>query len=202
MSPVRETCAAAQFGRETAHLQYAYFVAVFFAEEHHGVGFCASSMLIMAALTATLAKMASLTRRSTSAISSAVTAWGWEMSKRVDSAVTKEPFCSTCPPNTSRRALCIRWVALWLRILALRISSSTLAVMLSPTFRRPEVCTPNCPNTTALIFGYRVLQSGFRLRRYSRRRRLTAGFCIERVKSITTAPLSPSFNSTTCPPSL
>ena len=32
-------CTAAQFGRETAHLQYAHFVAVFFAEEHHGAGF-------------------------------------------------------------------------------------------------------------------------------------------------------------------
>lgn len=105
MSPVRETCAAAQFGRETAHLQYAYFVAVFFAEEHHGVGFCASSMLIMAALTATLAKTASLTRRSTSAISSAVTAWGWEMSKRVDSAVTKEPFVRRVRP-IRRAGLC------------------------------------------------------------------------------------------------
>ena len=33
---------------------------------------------------------------------------------------TSEPFCCTCAPSTSRSALCIRWVALWLRTVLAR----------------------------------------------------------------------------------
>jgi hypothetical protein len=48
-------------------------------------------------------------------ISSAVTGWVWAKSKRVLSGSTCEPFCCTWSPSTSRSALCIRWVAEWLR---------------------------------------------------------------------------------------
>ena len=114
--------------------------------------FCASSMDMVSTRTGTFSIIAWFTRRSTSAISSAVIACGWEMSKRVSSAFCSEPFCSTCVPSTSRRALCIKWVTLWLRMMASRTALSTSAQMLSPTFRLPETSVPKCPCTAALIF--------------------------------------------------
>jgi hypothetical protein len=58
-------------------------------------------------------------------ICASVTGALWAKSKRVRSALTSEPFCCTCAPSTSRRALCIRWVALWLRTVRARRSALT-----------------------------------------------------------------------------
>ena len=46
----------------------------------------------------------SFTKCSTLRISSSVTFWKCEKSKRNESGDTNEPFCSTCVPNTSRSA--------------------------------------------------------------------------------------------------
>ncbi|MCY1562229.1 hypothetical protein D9M68_995890 [compost metagenome] len=66
--------------------------------------------------------------------------------------MTSEPFCCTWLPSTSRRALCIRWVALWLRTVAARSARFTLAVTVSPTASVPCSIAPWWPNTSALIF--------------------------------------------------
>ena len=75
MSPVRETCVPPHNSVEKPPICSTRTSSPYFSPKSiMAPVFWASSMLIMAALTATLAKMASLTRRSTSAISSAVTA--------------------------------------------------------------------------------------------------------------------------------
>ncbi len=68
-----------------------------------------------------------MTLTSTSRICASVIGALWAKSKRVRSASTSEPFCCTCCPSTSRKALCIRWVTLWLRIVRARRSASTRA---------------------------------------------------------------------------
>ena len=59
-------------------------------------------------------KIRLFTNCSTFLSSSSVSLAKWEKSKRKVSGATREPFCSTCVPNTSRKAWCNRWVALWL----------------------------------------------------------------------------------------
>jgi hypothetical protein len=73
-------------------------------------------------------------------------------SKRVRSASTSEPFCCTWAPSTSRSALCIRWVALWLRTVRARLSPSTFAASVSPTRSVPSTTRPWWPETSAWIF--------------------------------------------------
>jgi hypothetical protein len=92
---------------------------------------------ITRASVAALARISALTMRSTSRISSAVIGWVWAKSKRVLSGSTCEPFCCTWPPSTSRSALCIRWVAEWLRMVRARASVSTFAVTPLPTLQLP-----------------------------------------------------------------
>ena len=70
-----------------------------------------------------------LTKCSTSRSCSSVTFWKWEKSKRKDSGVTKEPFCSTCVPNTWRNASSSKWVQEWLAAEAARFSVSTHAII-------------------------------------------------------------------------
>ena len=55
-----------------------------------------------------LARILAFTICSTLRISSSVTFWKWEKSKRRESGVTSDPFCSTCVPSTVRRASCSR----------------------------------------------------------------------------------------------
>ena len=76
-----------------------------------------------------LARIFALTMCSTLRISSSVTFWKCEKSKRRESGVTKEPFCSTCSPNTSRSAASSKWVAEWLAAQAARLSVSTHAII-------------------------------------------------------------------------
>ena len=76
-----------------------------------------------------LARILALTICSTLRISSSVTFWKWEKSKRNESGVTNEPFCSMCSPNTSRKAASSKWVAEWLAAQAARLSVSTQAII-------------------------------------------------------------------------
>ncbi len=71
---------------------------------------------------------------STVRISSGVIFWKWEKSNRNTSGETYEPFCSTCLPNTSRNASCIRWVAEWLHSVAVLFSVSIRAVKVASNF--------------------------------------------------------------------
>ena len=104
--------------------------------------FCASSSGISSAPVAVLARTSRLTISSTWRISSAVIGAVWAKSKRVFSGSTSEPFCCTWAPSTSRSALCIRWVTEWLRAVAARAATSTLASTPCPTASRPVVTTP------------------------------------------------------------
>ena len=76
-----------------------------------------------------LARILALTICSTLRSSSSVTFWKWEKSKRNESGVTNEPFCSICSPRTSRRAASSKWVAEWLAAQAARLSVSTQAII-------------------------------------------------------------------------
>ena len=96
-------------------------------------------------------------------------------SKRVLLASTNEPFCCTCSPNTSRKALCKIWVALWLRMISVLCWTSTSAFRESPTFNSPSSTSPWCPNTSAWI--------------------LKVSSTAKRTDSLRNSPLSP-----TCPP--
>src|SRR5450830_670412 len=112
----------------------------------------ASSNDMCCALVSWFCRISRLTMASTWAICSAVTGALWLKSKRVLSASTSEPFCATWLPSTSRKALCIRWVAEWLRMVRPRLSSSTRASTWSPTLSEPSASTPWWPNTSAWIF--------------------------------------------------
>ena len=112
----------------------------------------AASMSITRALACALSKISALTLASIAVICASVTGALCAKSKRVRSALTKLPFCCTCSPSTSRRALCIKCVALWLRMVLARMSMLTCADTVSPTFKLPDVSTPWWPNTSALIF--------------------------------------------------
>ena len=114
--------------------------------------FCASSIDISCATVPALPRISALTIASIWRICASVTGALCAKSKRVRSGVTSEPFCCTCVPSTSRSALCIRWVALWLRTMRARRSPSTLAVNTSPTFTAPSTTRPWWPNTSAWIF--------------------------------------------------
>ncbi|MDT4843929.1 hypothetical protein FQZ97_778680 [compost metagenome] len=114
--------------------------------------FWADSRSITRACVGALSRISALTRFSISRICSRVTGALCAKSKRVLSASTSEPFCCTWSPSTSRRALCIRWVTEWLRMVAARRAVSTAALTVSPTFSVPWVCVPWWPNTSALIF--------------------------------------------------
>ena len=58
---------------------------------------------------------------STAVISSALTGFGCEKSKRSRSGATSEPFCATCVPSVCRSASCSRCVAEWLARMAVRL---------------------------------------------------------------------------------
>ena len=114
--------------------------------------FCASSIGSTRAFVAWFSRISALTSASTRRICSAVTGALWAKSKRVRSASTSEPFCCTCSPSTSRSALCIRWVALWLRTVLARRSVSTFAFSTSPMRISPSTMRPSWPTTAAWIF--------------------------------------------------
>ena len=103
---------------------------------------CASSSAITCAEATALIKISALTIASTRRIWASVTGALWAKSKRVRSALTNDPFCATWSPSTSRRALCIKWVALWLRTVLARCSASTLATKLAPTLSMPSTTRP------------------------------------------------------------
>jgi hypothetical protein len=108
--------------------------------------FCASSSAITRAWVAALARISALTSASTGGSPRRVIGALWAKSKRVLSASTSEPFCCTWAPSTSRRALCIRWVAEWLRTVLARAATST-GRDVSPTASLPVRTTPWWPNT-------------------------------------------------------
>ncbi len=76
-----------------------------------------------------LARILAFTKCSTSRSCSSVTFWKWEKSKRRESGVTSEPFCSTCVPNTWRNASSSKCVQEWLASQAARLSVSTQAII-------------------------------------------------------------------------
>ena len=112
--------------------------------------FCASSIAITRACVARVGQdlgvdHAPRRARSARRVSGAL----WAKSKRVRSALTSEPFCCTCAPSTSRSALCIRCVALWLRTVlraALGVDARDDA---SPTATAPSTTRPWWPCTAA-----------------------------------------------------
>ena len=114
--------------------------------------FWADSMSITRAWAWTLAKISAFTLASICAISAAVTGALWAKSNRVLSASTNEPFCCTWVPSTSRKALCIKWVAEWLRTVDSRTAVLTCACTWSLTASVPWVLVPWWANTSALIF--------------------------------------------------
>ncbi|CFU02723.1 Uncharacterised protein [Bordetella pertussis] len=89
-----------------------------------------------------LASTSALTMASTRAICSAVMGASCAKSKRVLSGSTSEPRCCTWAPSTSRKALCIRCVAEWLRTVRARRTASTRASKVSPTFSAPASSVP------------------------------------------------------------
>ena len=91
--------------------------------------FASSMGILRYSLRGILARILAFTRCSTRRISSSVTFWKWEKSKRRDSGVTNDPFCSTCSPNTSRSASSSKWVAEWLAAQAARLFVSTHAII-------------------------------------------------------------------------
>ena len=114
--------------------------------------FWACSNDITCAVVAWLLSISELTSSSTRNISSRETGAVWAKSKRVLLASTKDPLCWTWEPKTSRKALCMRCVALWLRIIACRFVISTLADSRSLTRMVPSSKMPWWPKTSAWIF--------------------------------------------------
>ena len=115
MSPVRCTCVPPHSSRLLPMSSTRTSSPYFSPNSIIAPIFCASSMRITRACVAALARISALTSASTCAICASVTGALCAKSKRVRSALTSEPFCCTWAPSTSRSALCIRCVALWLR---------------------------------------------------------------------------------------
>ncbi len=135
--------------------------------------FCASSIGITRAWVAALARISALTRSSTRAICASLIGALCAKSKRVRSAFTSEPFCCTCAPSTSRSALCIRCVTLWLRMVLMRCSASTRATNSSPSSTSPSTMRPWWPNTLACTF--------------------SVSSTITRARALRSSPLSPTW---------
>jgi hypothetical protein len=111
--------AAAQFARR-ADVEHAHLVAVLLAEQHHGAG-------LLRRLDVHHARL----RRGVGddlVVDDALDARDLVVRHRlrvgeVEARLvgsTSEPFCCTWPPSTSRSALCMRWVAEWLRAVRAR----------------------------------------------------------------------------------
>ena len=152
ISPVRVTCVPPHSSRELPISSTRTSSPYFSPNNIMAPVFCADSISITRACVAWLAIISAFTICSTLATSASVTGTLCTKSKRVFSVSTSEPFCCTCSPNTSRKALCMRWVAEWLRIVLARACVSTLAAIWSPTFKVPVLSTPWWPNTCAWIF--------------------------------------------------
>jgi hypothetical protein len=138
MSPVRcDVGAAAQFAR-AADVHHADAVAVLLAEQRHGAGLHrvveghhAGARLGVGEDLAVddLLDGADLVGGHRRLVG--------EVEARAGDS-TSEPFCCTWLPSTSRRALCMRWVAEWLRTVAAREARSTFACTVLPTVSLPS----------------------------------------------------------------
>ena len=121
MSPVRCTCVPPHSSRLVPMSSTRTVSPYFSPNSIMAPVVLADSMSITRACVGWLARISALTRASRSRGSARRSpAWLCVKSKRVLSASTSEPFCCTCSPSTSRSALCIRWVTLWLRMVAWR----------------------------------------------------------------------------------
>ena len=113
--------------------------------------FCASSKDMTLPEVAVFSRISWLTIPSILRICSDVIGALWVKSKRVLVASTREPFCCTWSPSTSRKALCRIWVALWLRMVSVLCWTSTTALSTSPTLSSPSSNSPWWPKTSAWI---------------------------------------------------
>ncbi len=104
-----------------ANVQHAHGFAVLLAKQHHRAGGLGRFDVHHAGIGGGVGQnfLRSPALRS-ARICSAVTGALCVKSKRVRSALTKLPFCCTCSPSTSRRALCMMCVTEWLRMVAAR----------------------------------------------------------------------------------
>jgi hypothetical protein len=152
MSPVRATCVPPQSSRLLPMSSTRTSSPYFSPKSIIAPVFCACSSGSTRAWVAALARISAFTSASICATSASLTGALCAKSKRVRSAFTSEPFCCTWPPSTSRRALCIRWVTLWLRIVLARCTASTRAANTSPSSTVPSTMRPWWPCTAAWIF--------------------------------------------------
>ena len=130
---VGDVGAAAELARDAVDLDHPHPLAVFLAEQGHRAELLGLGPLhARASAPARLALIHSLTRSSTSRSSSGLSAWPWVKSKRSLSGRTAEPAWRTWVPSRSRSAACRRCVAVWLRIVAWRVSRSTTASTATP----------------------------------------------------------------------
>ena len=121
MSPVRaHVGAAAQFAR-TADVEHAHLVAVFLAEQRHGAQFLGVLDGHDARLGGGVGEDFGVDDvfHAADFLGRHRPHCGRSRSGSCPRS-TSEPFCCTWPPSTSRRALCIRWVAEWLRMVRAR----------------------------------------------------------------------------------
>ncbi len=130
MSPVARTWVPPHSSWLTsAHGDHAHRVAVLLAEERHRAG---GDRLVRALHLGRHRDVGQdvlvdqvLDRRARSSADSAVKC---AKSKRSRSGATSEPACLTCAPSVCRSAACSRWVAVWLRRVASRVSTSTVGL--------------------------------------------------------------------------
>ena len=173
ISPVRATCVPPQSSFELPISSTRTSSPYFSPKSIMAPVFWASSKDITFAEVAALVKISRLTISSTCLIWAAVMGALCVKSKRVLLASTKEPFCCTWSPKISRKALCRIWVALWLRMVSVLCSTSTSALMESPTLSSPSATSPWWPNTSAWI--------------------LKVSSTVKRTPSLRNSPLSPTW---------
>ena len=111
----------------------------------------ASSIEVSKWRTGSLLNTSAFARSSMRSSSSSVTGAKWAKSKRSRSGSTEDPCCLTWSPSTSRNAQCSTCVAVWLRRIAARRSTSMDAVAIWPTSTDPStgsvVCRCSTPGT-------------------------------------------------------
>ena len=133
ISAVLATCVPPQSSRETPSISTTRTHSPYFSPNRAiAPSASASGRSISSQRTGALALIHSLTRSSTSRSSSGLSDWPWVKSKRSLSGRTAEPAWRTWVPSRSRSAACRRCVAVWLRIVAWRVSRSTTASTSAP----------------------------------------------------------------------
>ena len=128
MSPVRATWVPPQNSFDSPMVTTRTVSPYFSPKKAMAPAFLASAIARTSVTAGALPRTRWLTRSSTCCFSSGDSGAKCEKSKRRRSSATSEPFWVTCSPSTLRSAQCRRWVAEWLRRMALRRSPSTRQV--------------------------------------------------------------------------